>query len=149
MVFFFPITGELEISLLEATNYRMVQQGAHSICYWWAMQCNYFSDMHISSSSMPFIVMYSLNLHNFSVFLVSTEWPRKKKGKICTLVLQFCSKVQFGLLTFKKTNLIPQFLFLGQVYPYTDAMLHNTMRLMLKKSHLYPSLFSLLYNLHI
>jgi hypothetical protein len=32
--------------------------------------------------------------------------------------------------------LVPQLLFLGQICPYTDVMLHNTMWLMLK-SHRY------------
>ena len=35
---------------------------------------------------------------------------------------------EVGPSIFKKTNLIPQFLFLGQICPYTDVMLHNTMR---------------------
>ena len=70
------------------------------------------------------------------------------EGKIVTLVLQLCSKGQVGPSTFKKTNLIPQLLFLGQICPYNDVMLHNTMRLMLK-SHHYSWLFPLLHNLHI
>ena len=31
--------------------------------------------------------------------------------------------------TFKKINLIPQILFLGQIYSYINIMIHNTMRL--------------------
>ena len=69
-------------------------------------------------------------------------------GKIDTLIFQLCSKDQFGPLAFKKTNLVPQLLFLGQIYPYTGVMLHNTMRIMLK-SHHYPWLFPLIHNLHI
>ena len=52
----------------------------------------------------------------------------EEKGKIATLVLQLCSKGQIGPSTFKKTNLVPQLLFLGQICPYTDVMLHNTTR---------------------
>ena len=85
--------------------------------------------------------MYQINLTHFILhyFLV---------GKIATVILQLCSKGQVGPSTFKKTNLVPQLLFLGQICPYTDVMLHNTMRLILK-SHLYPWLFSLLNNLHV
>jgi len=71
-----------------------------------------------------------------------------KLGKIGTFVFQLCFKGQVGPSNFKKTNLVPQLLFLSQICPYTGVMLHNTMRLMLK-SHLYPWLFSLLYNLHV
>jgi len=38
-------------------------------------------------------------------------------------------KGQVGSSNFKKTNLISQF-FLGQICPYIDVMLHNTMRQM-------------------
>ena len=67
------------------------------------------------------------------------------QGSIWSLNFQ---KDQFGLSTFKKTNLVPQLLFLGQIYSYTDVMHNNTMRLMLK-SHRYPWLFPLIHNLHI
>ena len=125
---FFSITGELEISLLEATNYRMVQQGAHSICYWWAMQCNYFSDMHISSSSMPFIVMYSLNLHNFSVFLVSTEWPRKKKGQNRHFGPSILLQRSIWSLNFQKDQFDPSiFVFRSSLSLYwCNAQYHET-----------------------
>ena len=69
-------------------------------------------------------------------------------GKIVILVLQLYFKGQFDPSTFKKTNLVPQLLLLGQICPYTDVMLHNTMRLMLK-NHRYLWLFSLLHNLHV
>ena len=63
-----------------------------------------------------------------------------KLGKIGTFVFQLCFKGQVGPSNFKKTNLVPQLLFLSQICPYTGVMLHNTMRLMLK-SHLYHWLF--------
>ena len=69
-------------------------------------------------------------------------------GKNDTLVLQFSFKRQVGPSIFKKINLVSQFLFLGQIYSYTDVMLYNTIKLILK-SHLYPWLFSLLRNLHV
>jgi len=50
------------------------------------------------------------------------------KGKIATLILQLCSKGQVAPSTFKKINLVPQLLFLGQTCPYIDVMLYNTMR---------------------
>ena len=78
--------------------------------------------------------------------LIKTD--KKRKGKIDTLVLQLCSKDQFGPSIFKKTNLVPQLLVLGQICPCTNVMLHNTMRLMLK-SHHYSWLFPLLHNLHV
>ena len=40
-------------------------------------------------------------------------------------------------LNFQKDQFDPSILFLGQICPYTDVMLHNTIRLMLK-SHRYP-----------
>ena len=48
------------------------------------------------------------------------------------LVLQLYSKGQVHPSTFKKTNLVPQLLYLGQIHPYINVMLHNTMRLMRK-----------------
>jgi hypothetical protein len=61
---------------------------------------------------------------DFTLHLVKSL---EKNGKIGTLVLQLYSNGQFGPSTFKKTNLVPQLLFLGQICPYTDVMLHNTM----------------------
>jgi len=60
----------------------------------------------------------------------------KLLGKIATLVLQLCSKGQVGPSTFKKTNLVPQLLFLGQICPYTDdAPQYHEIDV---KSHFYP-----------
>jgi len=55
----------------------------------------------------------------------------KNYGNISTLVLQICSKGQISPSTFKKINLVPQLMFLGQICPYTYVVLHNTMWLML------------------
>ena len=51
-------------------------------------------------------------------------------------------------LNFQKDQFNLSIFVFDQNYPYTDVILHNTMRLMLK-SHLYPQLFSLLHNLHV
>lgn len=50
-------------------------------------------------------------------------------GKIDILVLQLYSKDQVHLSSFKKINLVPQLLYLGQIHPYINVMLHNTMRI--------------------
>jgi len=53
-------------------------------------------------------------------------------GKIDVMVPQLHSEGQIRPLTFKKINSVPQLLFLSQIHPYTNVMLHNTMRLMWK-----------------
>ena len=47
-------------------------------------------------------------------------------GKICVLVYQLYTKGQVRISTFWKSNLVPQFLFFGQIYPYTNVMLYNS-----------------------
>ena len=48
-------------------------------------------------------------------------------GKIGVMIPRLHFEDQVGPLTFKKANLIPQLLFLGQIHPYTNVMLHNTL----------------------
>jgi hypothetical protein len=51
------------------------------------------------------------------------------EGEIDVMVPQLHSKGQVRLLIFKKVNLVHQVLLLSQINPYTNVMLHNTMRL--------------------
>ena len=54
---------------------------------------------------------------------------RIAEGEIDVMVPQLHSKGQVCLLIFKKVNLVHQVLLLSQTNPYTNVMLHNTMRL--------------------